>query len=851
MRRLNQRGKRAIRGVISLSILLIALVACVSSKDAGKAPARENDTAVFTDIPADRIASLLSPGWNLGNQLEGIRIVTDAATGISKTYPSETGFMATKITRELIHAVKEAGFKFVRIPVSYLDFIDDANGYRVKPEWLARIKEVVDMCVAEKLYCMVNMHGDGYITVKNSWLLCAAEDQAPILEKYSAVWRQVAELLKDYDESVILESMNEEFDGKYDGVKDKFYENINAYNEAFVKAVRGTGGNNARRWLLVAGWNTNIDQTADGFGTEGRFRLPKDDRLMVSLHYYDPWGFCGGENGTATQWGSFAAKPDRANGPEVSMAKQFNKIRAVFTSKGIPVILGEWGSIDKTEDDPDSGTYRAYFAKKVCENAKRVGCVPVVWDNGWNGKYGFALFDRGKKADAEGNVVPGTVKISQQGIIDAIMGVYAPKAAAASNARIRLDQATLKMQPSGTAILSAEISKGTGEEKAEWSSSDETVAVAWDGVVKASGSGKCDIVATLPNGKSAKCALTVSMDGGVLARVYLFEGAGWSSVKSEPLVIESGKEKEYEVSFNASKLVLSNIAALYLKDVEVEENHAPASEIDSCLVTVDSFSVNGVSIPLVNNEGLEAVNQKKTLDLPIINEWAPAIEMVEGFPPAGHRNIASAVKGLRIDPEKNEVRVKFRTLAAGAPKAAKKELPKATLDAGSTYHAYFGIQAADSWVFRNSYGAASYGGETEQFKNGLYDTENGKSEDGRAPGTIVDAAFTKADVEAGKAVTVSLSGFDLADTGATPKSLNVAMVSTDIPYGLVDVVSAKLFLDGKQVNLKGGADVFVTEIDGSYTIVYFINIWNSSLKTFGYGMPAKEIRMEVTFALKP
>jgi hypothetical protein len=533
------------------------------------------------------------------------------------------------------------------------------------------------------------------------------------------------------------------------------------------------------------------------------------------------------------------------------MAKQFNKIRDVFTSKRIPVILGEWGSIDKGEDDPDSDVYRAYFAKKLCENSRRVGCVPVVWDNGWKGKYGFALFDRGQKATEEGDIVPGTVKVLKGGIIDAIMGVYAKPEKSLSKAGVSLDAKSLKMQPGSTAILNASISKGSGDERLEWSSSDETVAVVWDGVVKATGKGKCEIEAGLPNGKAARCAVTVSLDGGVQARIYLFEGLGWSSVKSEPFILKPGVEKEYEARFNASSLVLKNVAALYLKDIEVEENHAAASDIGSCLVTVDSLSVNGVPAALFNNEGVEAVNGKKQLDMPIVNEWAPDKEMMAGFQPAGHRDLSSAFKGLKLDPERNEVRVRFRTLAAGAPKAAKVEPPKPALDPAKTYHAYFGIQAADSWVFRNSYGNASYGGDSRQFKDGLFDTENAKGPDGRAPGDIADAAFAKEDIEAGKTITVSCAGFDLSDKSAVPKALNAAMVSTDIPYGLVDVKSAKLFFDGKQVNLRGDADVFAVDIDRMYTIVYFINIWNTSLKAFAYQMPAGEIRMELTLSPKP
>jgi hypothetical protein len=384
-----------------------------------------------------------------------------------------------------------------------------------------------------------------------------------------------------------------------------------------------------------------------------------------------------------------------------------------------------------------------------------------------------------------------------------------------------------------------------------WSSSDETVAVVWDGVVKAAGSGSCEISAKLANGKAAKSAVTVSLTGGIQARVYCFEGKGWSSVKSEPLVIKTGVEKEYQVRFNASKLVLTNIAALYLKDLEVEENHAAASAIDSCLISVQSISINGLSIPLLNNENIEAVNGKKQFDLPMINEWNPAVEMIGGFPPSGNRDIASAVKGLKLDEEKNEIAIKFRTLPAGgaAAASAKAAPPKPVLDPDKTYHAYFGIQAADSWVFRNSYGNGSYGGNSKEFKNGLFDTENGLSADGHAQGTITDADITKADIEAGKTFAVSCVDFNLADKSAKPAAFNVAMISTDIPFALIKVLDAKLYLDGAPVNVKEGKGIFTVDSDNGFATINFINIWNKSLKTFGYSMPVREIKMEFTCSL--
>ncbi|HTH14441.1 MAG TPA: hypothetical protein VMB23_08595, partial [Spirochaetia bacterium] len=185
----------------------------------------------------------------------------------------------------------------------------------------------------------------------------------------------------------------------------------------------------------------------------------------------------------------------------------------------------------------------------------------------------------------------------------------------------------------------------------------------------------------------------------------------------------------------------------------------------------------------------------------------------------------------------------------GAPAAAPGKV-KPAIDPAKVYHAYLGLQAADSWVFRNAFGNTQYGGDTPEFKAGLFDTENAKTPDGHVPGKVVDAAITGADLLAGKPVTVSCTGFDLSDKNAVPTALNFAMISTDIPFGTIDITSARLVFDGKQVNLKDGQDVFGVDIDNFNVDLNFINIWQTGLKTFGYAMPVKEITMEFTAAAK-
>src|SRR5699024_8077744 len=120
----------------------------------------------------------------------------------------------------------------------------------------------------------------------------------------------------------------------------------------------------------------------------------KEQRIMISVHYYEPWDFCGGENGVITQWGNEATDASKT-GPscgEEYMERQFARLKEAFIDKGYPVFIGEYGSIDKSTYDPQSEFYRAYFARKLCEVSKETGCIPMYWDNGYNGVHGFGLF---------------------------------------------------------------------------------------------------------------------------------------------------------------------------------------------------------------------------------------------------------------------------------------------------------------------------------------------------------------------------------------------------------------------------------------------------------------------------
>ena len=368
------------------------------SSISGADGAAEND-GTFT-IGVSEVAEAMGAGWNLGNQLE-------ANSGGT---PSETAWGNPVVTQELISAVADAGFKTVRVPVSYLDKIDDANGYAIDTAWLDRVEEVVQYCYSEDLYVIINIHGDGYNTIDGGWFLVNGEDQDYICEKYEAVWKQIAERFKDYDEKLIFESMNEEFDDTYTDPNPDYYANLNQYNQIFVDTVRASGSNNTHRYLLVPGWNTNIDYTVGDYG----FVMPTDEtctagenRLMLSVHYYDPWDYCGETNIKTYLWGAKGNEAITAGASSTGMGSwgqedyldgQFQKLYDSYVSKSIPVIIGEYGCIDKSTASADfSGQIqanRAYFNGYVAGKAASLGIIPVYWDNGVNAAYGFGVFDR-------------------------------------------------------------------------------------------------------------------------------------------------------------------------------------------------------------------------------------------------------------------------------------------------------------------------------------------------------------------------------------------------------------------------------------------------------------------------
>lgn len=326
----------------------------------------------------------LGTGWNLGNSLE--------ATASGKTpYTSsrETNWGNPAVNQQIFNGIAAAGFKSVRIPVSWMQYADRNNV--IQPFWLARVKQVVDMARNAGLYVIINEHWD------HGWLRPTNRDARTANPKLQALWTQVGNYFKNYDNHLIFAGTNEVlFD--YNTPSQENCTVQSNFNQIFVNAVRATGGNNATRTLIFQGYNTNIDHTIDVCGA----KVPTDSatgRLMAEFHYYDPWNFAGNDSSSIWQWGSIATDPNAtetwANEPYVDA--KMAKLKANYTDRGIPVIIGEYGAILRSEYDAPM-KYRNYWDGYVTAAAERNGHATFYWDNGYPDNHQFGLFNRNSGA---------------------------------------------------------------------------------------------------------------------------------------------------------------------------------------------------------------------------------------------------------------------------------------------------------------------------------------------------------------------------------------------------------------------------------------------------------------------
>ena len=303
-------------------------------------------------------------GINLGNTFD---CSGDWYSSGGRPGDVETAWGSPVITQEMIRGYADAGFGVMRLPVSWSSLMDSEGN--ISPAFLDRIDEVVGWILDSGMYCILNSHHDG-------WSEKFVEDYDHAMKVYENVWTQISERFNKYGENLMFESMNEVgFDSlwnQYAGTdgKDEAYRIFNYINQKFIDVVRGSGGNNARRHVLIASYWTSIERACDEM-----FVLPDDpaDRMAVSVNYYGPstltlitqdveWGKA------RTDWGS------EADYEELNM--WFDMMDEHFVKKGIPVIVGEFGCFgsNKTVETCEKwmmDVANAAYSRKMC---------PVLWD---------------------------------------------------------------------------------------------------------------------------------------------------------------------------------------------------------------------------------------------------------------------------------------------------------------------------------------------------------------------------------------------------------------------------------------------------------------------------------------
>lgn len=334
------------------------------------------DDVDFASMDSVTLTKYLGNGINLGNTFEAYGHSTLGAGAPVSAYETYWGQPIT--TEEMIKGMKNCGFDTIRIPVSWTNKMDYENGdYTIDSSYLDRVEEVVNYALDNDMFVLINDHWDGAWWGKFGSASESTREEAWTM--YTSIWSQVADRFADYSDMVIFESANEELgDGLNANTlcadsgnlsKDECYSLMNEINQKFVDLVRASGGNNNNRFLLIAGYNTDIDFTCDS-----RFKMPKDsakDKLLLSVHYYTPWNYCGAEK--QSNWG---IQKDYD-----LMEEQLAKMES-YKEAGYGIIIGEYAAIPIYQSDSNSFEKKEdteVFTEYFLDLCDVYNYCPVLW----------------------------------------------------------------------------------------------------------------------------------------------------------------------------------------------------------------------------------------------------------------------------------------------------------------------------------------------------------------------------------------------------------------------------------------------------------------------------------------
>ena len=413
-----ERMKSVSKRYLSFILSLLMAMTIFTGLDLGdiNAQALSGDTLKNADTEA--ILEDMGLGWNLGNSLD--------ATGGSGL-DTETSWSNPKTTQALIDKVKSLGFNTVRVPVSWGKHVSGDN-YTIDSAWLARVKEVVDYCYKNDMYVILNIHHDTKSSESASGAGYYPRSSAySSSEKFvTSVWSQMSEYFKDYDYHLIFETLNEPrligtgcewwFD-KWNipsEVKDAI-DCINKLNQKAVDTIRDTGSNNKGRLIMCPGYDASIDRA-----TVSGFKLPTDisgnkNRIAVSVHAYSPYNFAMNVGSGSTSAYTSSIKSE--------LRDLFSTLKSNFRDKGIPVVIGEFGSTDK-----NNTAERVKWATDYTALAKKNNIPCVLWDNNAFAVYNGSSIVLNSEYHGYINRKDNTVTSPAKDVIEALMKPYGKKA---------------------------------------------------------------------------------------------------------------------------------------------------------------------------------------------------------------------------------------------------------------------------------------------------------------------------------------------------------------------------------------------------------------------------------------
>lgn len=356
--------------------------------DGIQVPVIEIEQKELPDSEAVAFVQNMKTGWNLGNTFDA---VDSGITGDDLKY--ESVWCGTVTTREMVDALKEAGFQTIRIPVSWHNHLTDENN-TINEAWLNRVQEVVDFAIDNGMYVIINIHHD----FSKEYIYPASEYLEQSKAYVTDIWTQVAGRFKDYNEHLIMESMNEprmvgsDYEWWLDMKNEECIDSIqciNEINQAFVDVVRSSGSNNATRYLMVPGYDASLQGAVNEY-----FSLPEDieenqNKILVSVHAYTPYSFAlqaVGESGSTDVFDINSSSSTR------DIDDLMKQLYDTYVKNGTGVVIGEYGAREKKSNLQARVDFTAYYI----EAARANGITCCVWDNNafaGNGE-NFGLFKR-------------------------------------------------------------------------------------------------------------------------------------------------------------------------------------------------------------------------------------------------------------------------------------------------------------------------------------------------------------------------------------------------------------------------------------------------------------------------